>query len=83
MFALFPVKTSRVQKTLEMYRCLILNAFAHHHLLFDWLSYSDVVLTAETTQILPYTHTQTHTNTNTRGPVVKLVPSIMIAQVLD
>lgn len=47
-FALFPVETNCVLKTHEMYHCLLLNAFRHHHhLLFDWLSYSD--------------HTHTHT----------------------
>lgn len=64
-----------------MYHCLILNAFAHrhHHLLYDWLSCGDLVLTADTTEILP--HLYTHTNTH--GASKKNVsPLIMIAHVL-
>lgn len=79
MFVLLPIKTNRIQ-THEMYH-LLLNAFHHHyHLLFDWLSYYDVVLTAGTTAVLHYTHTLTRMH---REPAEKLVPSIMIAQVLD
>lgn len=70
----FPVKTNHVQKTHEMYH-LVSDAFGHyHHLPFNWLSYSDVLIT-ETTQILTHTHT--------RESAEKLVPSIMVAQVLD
>lgn len=69
-------------KTLEMYHCLILNAFAHrhhHHLLYDWLSCGDLVLTADTTEILPHLYIHTHTQGASKK---NLSPLIMIAHVL-
>lgn len=46
-----------LRRTLEMYQFDIAFAHHHHYLLFDWLSYSDLIPTADTTKMFKNNNT--------------------------